>query len=238
MEGKGARVKRLIITIALIFITTTNLYAKELDTTTLSLQQKLSLVSVLNKTNEELYDYIDNKFVRLKLINDFDDEKLQKQVYEYCQKKEIPYSMALITAYKESTMNEDSIRYNFDGSLDVGMMQIHIKAEDYEDKKYLLKPLANMQHGIYMMWQIKERYDANTLYDINIAYQYGYQTLYAYRAGEPLPKQERFMKRMKVSEDYIAKMIRRKQIQEVLTGERVEIDIYNQNIQLPQIIDY
>ena len=230
--------KRLIITIALIFITTTNLYAKELDTTTLSLQQKLSLVSVLNKTNEELYDYIDNKFVRLKLINDFNDEKLQKQVYEYCQKKEIPYSTALITAYKESTMNEDSMHYNPDGSLDVGLMQIHIGAEEYEDKKYLLKALPNMQHGIYMMWQIKERYEAYTLIDINIAYQYGYQTLYAYRAGEPLPKQERFMKRMKVSEDYVAKSIRRKQIEEVLDGERIEINITNHNTHLPQILEY
>lgn len=230
--------KRLIITIALIFIITSNVNAKELDTTTLTLNQKLSLINVLNKTYEELYAYIDNEFIELRLANDFRDKTFQKKVYDYCQKKEIPYSMALITAYKESTMNEDSIHYNPDGSLDVGLMQIHIKADEYEDKKYLLKALPNMQHGIYMMRQIKDRYDAHTLYDINIAYQYGYKTLYAYRAGEPLPKQERFFNRMKASEDYVAKSIRRKQIEEVLDGERTEINITNHNTHLPHILEY
>lgn len=238
LEGKGALVKRLIITVALLFTTTTNLYAKELDISTLTQKQKLSIANILSKTNETLYESIDSEFIELNLINDFKDKKLQKKVFDYCQKKGIPYSMALITAYKESTMNEDSIHYNPDGSLDVGIMQIHIKADEYEEKKHLLKALPNMQHGIYMMWQIKERYDANTLYDINIAYQYGYKTLYAYRAGEPLPKQERFMKRMQASEEYIAKVIRRWQIDEVIDGKRSEINITNKNMHLPKIIEY
>ncbi|MBQ9014453.1 MAG: transglycosylase SLT domain-containing protein [Bacilli bacterium] len=230
--------KKIFITTIFILLAITNVNAKELDTESLNMFQKISLANVLGKSNQELYSYIDNDFIELNLTNAFSDKKLQKQVYQYCQKKNIPYSFAIVTAYKESTMNEDSIHYNPDGSLDVGIMQIHIKADEYEHNKYLLKALPNMQEGIYRMWQIKERYDAYTLYDINIAYQYGYKTLYAYREGEPLPKQERFFNRMKVSEEYILKMIRRKQIDEVIIGKRLEINISDQNIHLPKIINY
>ena len=234
--------KKLILIILATITLATPTMALKLDISNLSHIQKLSIATIKQMSREDCYKWIDNSFQPLQLINYLKNKEVQKKIYDYCQKKGVPYSIVLITFYKESSYRADAWHQYADGSADVGIAQTHIKAKDMEkesSKQIISSPMVNMYDGIYRIWQIMERYEAYTLLEINIAYQYGFTRLYEASEGIPVPKAQVFLNGLERGEEYVEKMIKRAMIKQVVNDGATFIKKDSNTLApLPLEIDY
>lgn len=200
-----------------------NIFCLLLNMNSYSLDIKyVSKVSSLDISREYLFNLANKDFIELDLKNAFSDKKLQRKVFDYCKEKDLKYTDVLINAYKESNMRSNALNYNDNGTCDVGIMQINIPISELNIDHLLFNPLINVENGAYMMRQIIDRYDANNLIEILIAYQYGYNRLYDYKNNSFEPK-EYWYKKIEEAENYIEKAIRRVIFKQIDNGERIVI---------------
>lgn len=234
--------RKIILAIFITLAISNTAQAKQLNTTSLSHIQKLSVASIRDMSRAECYDYIDTQFRPLQLINYLKNKEVQKKIYDYCQEKGVPYSIVLITFFKESSYRADAWRSYEDGSADVGPAQIHLTAEQLSDSKWqgvIHNPLFNLYEGIYRMMQIEEQYNAYTLLEMNIAYQYGKDRLFEAREGIPVPKAKVFLDGLERGEEYVEKMIKRYMIRQVINEGKTFIHKGDRTVApLEEVIEY
>lgn len=174
--------------------------------------------SIDQLTREELYNMIDNHFIKLELRNCMRDENLQKYCFDYCKEKGVRYSDFLILAFKESSYRADALNYNepkvdangniwFGASYDVGMMQINIPEKDLETRQNLFNPKINAKNGIYLMYDMKKRYEPKDRQEIMIVYNMGEGGLNKFRNGK-IKLSKKWLDRQEEVEAYIEKELR------------------------------
>lgn len=215
--------KRLIILIAILLMVTP-IYAMENE----------SKINVLNMPREKLFEIADLEYLSLPLKESLTDKTLQRQIWNYCSRRQLKYTDLLINLYKESNFKAETFVDTKDGYCAIGMGCITIPIEEYEENKHLQDAWENAKRVINIMCDIRKRYQTKDLEEMIICYQYGHWYLEPYRTGEYVPPKKSWYDRIEEAREYLRKQIIRVLLKQVEKGRVIESSVKTYNTHLPQ----